>query len=287
MTHSRMLLILAAVLAAFAAACSPLSPTASPSAPASEPRATALAEPVTLNVFAAASLTAAFGEIGRAFESDHPGATVVFNFGGSNQLAEQINQGAPVDVFASANSRQMQVVIDSGRVLDGAAQTFVRNRLVVIVPSDNPAGITTLHDLTRPGLKLVLAAAQVPVGQYSLDFLELAGGDIAFGVQFKDQVLKNVVSYEENVKAVFSKVALGEADAGIVYTSDVTGDDAARVVQLAIPDDLNTIATYPIAPIHDSAQPDLARAFVEYVLSPAGQEGLSRFGFLPAVPSPR
>lgn len=235
---------------------------------------------VTLNVFTAASLTEAFTKIGKMFEAEHPGIAVAFNFAGSQQLAQQLGQGAPADVFASANDAQMGVVMDAGRVEGGAPRIFVTNRLVVIYPQDNPAGLTQLADLTRPGLKLVLAAPEVPVGRYARDFLDKAMADASLGSHYKDDVLKNVVSYEENVKAVLTKVVLGEADAGIVYASDVTGDGAGRVGRIDIPDALNTIAAYPIAVVSDSAHPDLAAAFVELVLSPRGQDVLVEHGFI-------
>jgi molybdate transport system substrate-binding protein len=236
--------------------------------------------PHTLTVFAAASLTDAFTRLGQQFEAAHPDATVVFNFGASNALAEQINQGAPADVLASANQKQMDAAIAGGRIEAGRVQVFARNRLVVIFPAANPGGLQGLADLARPGLKLVLAAAQVPVGQYALDCLDKAAQDPAYGAGFKDGVLANVVSYEENVRTVFTKVALGEADAGIVYASDVVGEGAANVSQLAIPDALNTLATYPLAPIKDSAQPDLAADFVNLVVSDAGQAVLAEYGFI-------
>lgn len=241
------------------------------------------AKPRTLTVFAAASLTEAFTVIGQAFEAAQPGVTVAFNFGASNQLAQQIAQGAPADVFASANPAQMLIAIEAGRVVSGTQQTFVRNRLVVIFPEDNPGGLSTLHDLAKPGLKLVLAAKEVPVGQYSLDFLDKASQDSAFGASFRDDVLKNVVSYEENVRAVFSKMALGEADAGIVYTSDIVGAGAEALDRLAIPDALNTIAAYPLAAISDSANAELAQLFAALVLSPEGQDVVARYGFIPAA----
>jgi len=237
--------------------------------------------PTTLTVFAAASLAEAFGDIGRQFETVNPEVTVVFNFGASNQLAQQLGQGAPGDVFASANQAQMDIVIEAGRVLGGAEQTFVKNRLVVIFPEDNPGGVSALQDLRSPGLRLVLAAREVPVGQYSLDFLDKASQDAAFGTAFKDDVLKTVASSEESVRAVLAKVSLGEADAGIVYTSDVSGESAALVGRLDIPENLNTIASYPIAPIRDSANFPLAQAFVDFVLSRSGQDTLTRYGFIP------
>lgn len=245
--------------------------------------ATAPLEPANLNVFAAASLTEAFNEIGQNFSAEHPGVTLTFNFAGSQQLAQQLEQGAPADVFASANKTQMGVAIEAGRVISGAERTFVRNRLVVIYPIDNPAGITQLQDLAKPGIKLILAAKEVPVGQYSLDFLGKAITDTTFSPTYMDDVLKNVVSYEENVRSVLTKVALGEGDAGIVYTSDVTGEGADRVGRLDIPDNLNTLATYPIAVVSDSAAPTQAQAFVDYVLSPAGQAVLEEYGFIPAA----
>lgn len=254
-------------------ACAAPGPTATPIAP---PTASAQ----TLTVFAAASLTEAFTEIGNQFETAHSGVTVSFNFGASNQLAEQINQGAPVDVFASANAKQMTVSIDGGRIISGTEQTFVKNRLVVIFPKENPGGVNALADLAKPDLKLVLATKEVPVGQYALVFLDKAVEAGTFGATFKEDVLKNVVSYEENVKAVFSKVALGEADGGIVYTTDITGSEADKVASLDIPDSLNTIAAYPIAPLQDSAQVELAQAFVNFVLSAPGQDILAQSGFI-------
>jgi molybdate transport system substrate-binding protein len=237
-------------------------------------------EPANLNIFAAASLTEAFNEIGQNFTAEHPGVTFTFNFAGSQQLAQQLGQGAPADVFASANRTQMNVAIEAGRVVSGTEQTFVRNRLVVIYPTDNPAGITQLQDLARPGIKLILAAKEVPVGQYSLDFLNKAITDTAFSPTYMDDVLKNVVSYEENVRSVLTKVSLGEGDAGIVYTSDISGEGADKVGRLDIPNHLNTIASYPIAVVSDSAYPTQAQAFMDYILSPAAQEVLVKYGFI-------
>lgn len=230
-----------------------------------------------LTVFAAASLTEAFTELGQRFDAAHNTRTT-FNFAGSQQLARQIVQGAPADVFASANQTQMNNVIAEGYVVSGTQRTFVRNRLVIVYPIDNPANIATLADLARPGVKLVLADQAVPVGQYALDVLQKAAARPTYGATFREQVLANVVSYEANVRAVLSKVTLGEADAGIVYTSDV-GRDTERVGRLDIPDQLNSIATYPIAPVKDAAHPAAARAFIAYVLSPEGQQTLAAYGF--------
>jgi len=268
-------ILVAAVLAVSGCAA----PAAATQLPLPTPVATA-AEASTLTIFAAASLTDAFNELGQNFTTAHPGVEVVFNFAGSNQLATQIGEGAPADVFASANAAQMSAAIDSGRIVTGTQLTFVGNRLVVVMPSDNPSGLTELQDLAKPRLKIVLAAKEVPVGQYALDFLDKAEADGSLGAGYKDKVLANVVSYEENVRGVLTKVALGEADAGIVYTSDVASAPE-KVTEIEIPDQLNTIAKYPIAPLHDSAQLELAQQFVDYVLSADGQQVLAKYGFIP------
>jgi molybdate transport system substrate-binding protein len=247
------------------------------------PEAAPTVQSAGITVMAAASLTAAFQEIGMEFETQHPGANVNFNFAGSQQLSQQIAQGAPADVFASANQAQMDAVIETGAVGQGAAQIFARNRLVVVLPKDNPGKINRLQDLAKPGLKIDLAAKEVPVGQYTLEFLDKAGQDLAFGADFREKVVKNVVSYENNVKAVLTKVALGEADAGIVYATDAASAEPGSISQLEIPDALNVIAGYPIAVLKTSQNPELARAFIDMAGSPAGQEILAKYGFLPAA----
>jgi molybdate transport system substrate-binding protein len=266
------------LLAACSAPATTVPPTAAPTSAPATVAPTAAAQ--TLTVFAAASLTDAFGEIGKAFEAANPGTTVTFNFAGSQQLAQQIGQGAPADVFASANGTQMNVVIKSGQVVSGSQKTFVKNRLVVIFPTANPGGVTRLQDLAKPGLKLVLADKSVPVGGYALDFLTKASASPDFTATYSPTVLANVVSYETDVKQVLAKVSLGEADAGIVYTTDVTPDAAGKVGRLDIPDALNTIAAYPIAAIQGSPNAAVAQAFVDYVLSTDGQAVLVKWGFI-------
>ncbi len=238
--------------------------------------------PAELNVFAAASLAAAFTGLGELFQASHPDVHLVFNFAGSQQLARQIVQGAPADVFASADQLQMDAVAAAGHLSSARPQIFARNRLVIIFPHANPAALTTLPGLAAPGLKLVLASPEVPAGQYSLQFLAQASADPAFNPSFQDQVLNNVVSYEGNVKAVLAKVALGEADAGIVYASDPRGPDGDQIGHLEIPAHLNVLAAYPIAPLSAAAQPELAQAFIDLVLSQPGQAALAQVGFLPA-----
>lgn len=234
-----------------------------------------------LTVFAAVSLTEAFTELGKQFEATHPGVKVLFNFAGSQQLVQQLAQGAPADIFASANMRQMDEAVASGRVPAGSSRLFAENRLVVVFPDDNPAGVASLHDLAKPGLKLVLAAPAVPVGAYTLYFLEKASATVGYGATYSPTVLSNVVSYEANVRGVLSKIMLGEADAGVVYLSDVMAQTADAVSSLEIPDELNMVARYPIAPLLDARRPELAQAFIALVLSPEGQAVLVEHGFLP------
>lgn len=273
MVRKTLTLALASALLAGCGAAAASTLTANP-APTAKPA-------VTLTVFAAASLADAFTQLGQRFEALNPGVHVAFNFAGSQQLAAQINQGAPADVFASANLAQMKLVADGGRASE--ATVFALNQLVLVFPKDNPGQIMALPDLGRPGLRIMLAAQAVPVGQYALDFLDKASQDPAFGPAFKDAVLRNVVSYEDNAKQVFAKVALGEVDAGIVYATDALGASAEAVSTLAIPEAFNTIARYPIAALNDSAHRDWARSFVSFVLAPDGQRLLGQFGFMAAA----
>jgi molybdate transport system substrate-binding protein len=244
------------------------------------PTSSSVGPPVTLNVFAAASLTEAFTTEKQAFQTAHPNVNIVYNFGGSNTLAQQITNGAPADVFASANTTQMKVVVTGGEVDQNAVQTFARNKLVIITPQANPAKITQPQDLAKAGIKIVLGAKGVPVGDYAMQFFANASKDPSYGATYQASVIKNVVSYETDVKVVLSKVQLGEADAGIVYTTDAASATGA-INQITIPDNLNVIATYPIAPIKASAHLDVANEFITDLLSTAGEANLAKYGFLP------
>ncbi len=231
----------------------------------------------TLTVFAAASLTDAFTELGKNFEAANPGMTVTFNFAGSQALRTQIEEGAPADVFASASGKEMDALVSGSFVMSDTPQIFLTNKLVVILPTDNPAAIATIEDLANPTVKLVLAAEEVPVGKYSRESFALM--DTAFGNDFMSTVLANVVSNEDNVKQVVAKVQLGEADAGIVYTSDAVA--APDLKSIEIPVELNVIAKYPIAPLAESENTEIAQAFIDYVLSAEGQAVLEKWGFGP------
>jgi len=239
-----------------------------------------VSQTLLISVFAAASLSGAFTEIGRDFERAHPGARVRLNFAGTPQLVAQLEQGATADVFASADERWMQHLSEGGR-LTAPGETFARNRLVFIVPRTNPARIGRLQDLARPGVKLVIGAETVPVGHYGREMLAKLANSPGFGSDFARRALANVVSQEENVKAVLGKVQIGEADAGICYRSDVTAPVARYVRVLEIPDPANVVASYPIAVLAAGTQPDLARQFVTHVLSAEGQRVLAKHGLIP------
>ena len=221
--------------------------------------------PVELTVFAAASLTESFTALAEEFEADHPEVTVTLNLASSQTCATQIKQGAPADVFASADVPHMDDVAD----LVDTPMVFAHNELAIAVEPGNPLGIAGLADLANDELKVVLGAPEIPVGAYALKALDAQGIEV------------EPVSLEETVKAVVTKVELGEADAGIVYVTDIAaaGD---KVEGLAIPADQNVPATYPIAALKAAAHPAEAQAFVDYVTSPDGQATLERFGFLPA-----
>lgn len=224
-----------------------------------------------LTVSGAASLTDAFGDIGAAFEAENPGVAVSFNFGPSDGLATQINEGAPVDVFASASPTWMDAV-QEGPGVSGRAD-FATNRLAIIVPSHDPAQIEGVEDLAGDGVRLVIAAEGVPAGDYAREIFANAG--------IAHAAMANVVSNAEDVRTVVTAVASGEADAGIVYVTDVTSHVAERVSSIEIPDEINVMATYPIAVVIGSQEADLAQRFVDYVLGP-GQQTLAAYGFLPA-----
>jgi molybdate transport system substrate-binding protein len=223
----------------------------------------------TLTVLAASSLTEAFTGIGEKFEGREAGVTVRFSFGPSDGLAAQIQAGAPVDVFAPASAKWMDAIAQDPGVSDRA--DFARNRLAIITPTDDPAGIASIRDLGKPGVKLVLAAEGVPAGDYGRQVLANAG--------ISADALRNVVSNAIDVKGVVQSVTSGDADAGIVYATDVTPAVAGQLHVVAIPDDLNVIATYPIGVVRGTTHAALARAFVSYVEGP-GQRALHAAGFL-------
>ena len=224
-----------------------------------------------LVVSAASSLTDALTELAATFEGTHEGVTIRLNFGSSSSLASQIVEGAPAGVFASANQAQMQVVVDAG--LANNPRVFAQNRIVVVTPADNET-VQAFADIAADGVRLVLAGAEVPIGDYARR--AIAAANVA-QPGFEEAALSNLVSEEANVRAVLTKVELGEADAGVVYETDAAiSGDAVRVVP--IPSEYAAPAVYPIAPVGEDP-PEVAQAFVAYVLSPAGQDVLAKYRF--------
>ncbi|MBG6056217.1 molybdate transport system substrate-binding protein [Salinibacterium sp. CAN_S4] len=219
----------------------------------------------TVTVFAAASLTDTFGAIADAFEREHPGVAVALNFGGSSALATQIVEGAPADVFAAASESTMTPVADAALV-DGDPTVFVTNTLEIAVPAGNPAGVTGLSDFANPALSIAICAAEVPCGAASATVFDGAG------------IVPAPDTLEQDVKAVLTKVELGEVDAGLVYRTDVLAA-GPEVDGIAFPEASTALGKYPIAQLAASTNQDAAAAFIAYVLSPAGKKVLDDAGF--------
>ena len=233
----------------------------------------ARAQTKEVSVFAAASLRESFAELGKQFEAAHPGTKVLFNLAGSQELRTQIENGAPADVFASADQKHMQALL--AQKLAQEPKVFARNEPILVVPKGNPAKISSLKDLPK-AQRIVIGVPEVPIGAYTLRILDAASKQ--YGADFRTKVEAHVVSRELNVRQVLTKVGLGEADAAIVYRTDAaTAKDKVEVIP--IPSDLNVVAEYPIAVLAKAKEPALARQFVEMVLSRAGREVLGRFGF--------
>ena len=228
-------------------------------------------------MLAAASLTDAFDELARAFEQANPGVRIELGFAGTQVLRTQVEQGAPADVFASADVTHARALEKQG-LLDGL-RPLTRNRLVVVAPAEG-SPVAALGDLAKPFIRIVLANPSVPAGRYALQFLERIARDGRWGTDFAMRVRVNVVSEETNVRAVLAKVSLGEADAGIVYATDAR---AARgqVRTVEIPPELNVEAEYSIGVLRRSARKPRAEAFVAWALGPDGQAILRAYGFGP------
>ena len=219
----------------------------------------------TLNVLAAASLTETFTSLAKDFEADHPGVTVKLAFDSSATLAEQVTQGAPADVLATADEATMQTVVDAGGT-EGDPQLFATNHLQMVVPKDNPANIQQFSDLEKPGVKYVVCVDTAPCGKLAAKVLAATG------------IKAEPASEEVDVKAVLSKVELGEADAGLVYATDaVAGGDKVKPVD--IPTSNENLNSYPIAALADAKKPELAKEWVDLVTGTQGQQALADAGF--------
>ena len=264
-TSGRPVAFLAAVCAVIAAlvlaACSSSTTTSAPGSSSSGKLSG------TVTVFAATSLTDAFNQIGAAFEKANPGVTVKFNYQGSSSLATSINQGAPADVFASAAPANMKTVTDAGNAV-GTPKIFASNTGEILVETGNPKKITSVKDLANPAIKVVVCAPEVPCGVVAQEIFKNAG------------VTVKPVSEETNVGGVVTKITLGEADAGIVYVTDVKANES-KASGVTIPANENDITSYPIAQLKAAPNATAAAAFISYVLGPDGQQVLASFGFLP------
>ncbi len=267
-------------------------------------RAAAARDPGDLTVFAAASLSQAFAQLAEAFEETRPGASVIINYDGSQRLRTQLEHGARADVFAPADWEQMEAIAAAG-LIDGQPVNFARNQPVFLVNAafasrlaaeqdagsatatgaESP-GSVTLKDLARPGVKIVLALPEAPIGRYSEAVINRMSGSPLFGPDYRAGLLNNVVSRETNVRSVAQKVALGEADAGMTYHTDALSPYVAQHVQvLTIPPPLNITAHYPIAALREAAQPEQARAFIDFVRAMPGRAILEQHGFEPPRPA--
>jgi molybdate transport system substrate-binding protein len=239
-------------------------------------------EPKELTVFTATSLTGAFSEIGQMYKNE-TNISVSFNFDGSQALRAQIENGAYADVFASANQKQMKAIENDGLMNNSSIVIFTKNKLSLIVPKGNPAKIVNLSDLAKPGLKIVMGTKDVPVGDYALQILSKLSNDSAYGPDYKTKVLANVISQETNVNYVVTKVALGEADVGFAYVSDITEDLTSKVDKIDIPDEYNVVAQYPMGVLLESKYPVESQEFISRVLSDKGKAVLEKYGFAPVA----
>lgn len=238
-------------VAALLAGCSTQSPEAPP--------------PPEITVFAAASLKQTFTELGARFQTDHPGTLVTFNFAGSSDLVAQLDQGAPADVFASADTANMAKASDAG-VVAGSPVNFASNTLTIVTSPGNPKGIASFADLTKTGTQVVVCAPQVPCGSATEKVEKAAGVELS------------PVSEEPSVTDVLGKITSGQADAGLVYVTDADGA-GDKVTAVAFPESADAVNTYPIAVLKDAANPQAAQAFVDLVTGPAGRDVLTAAGF--------
>lgn len=249
-----------------------------PPAPATAPAAGSPASPeVELTIFAAASLRDAFAAVTEAYEAATPGVTIVFSFDASSVLRAQVQQGAPVDVFASADTDNPQALADAG-LAAGAPLPFAGNQLAIVVPAANAAGIEAPADLARPGLRIVNAGPEVPITGYAAEMLSNLARLPGYPDDFVAAVARNVVSREDNVRAVLAKIELGEGDAAIVYATDALAAGDA-VLMIPVPDEANVVATYAAVVPTTAPHPDAAAAFLAWLGGPEAQAVLGAFGF--------
>ena len=231
-----------------------------------------------LTVFGAASLKGVLDKAKAAYETAYPGTTVAISTDSSSALEMQIEQGAPADVFLSADTMNPKKLVDGG-FADGAAVTFAGNELTVIVPTANPAGIKTPADLAKPGVKVIAAGPEVPITKYATQLVGNLAKESGYPADFAAKYAASIASKEDNVKAVVAKVELGEGDAGIVYVTDAKA--SSKVTPIDVPDTANVPATYAGVVVKASKNAAAAKTFLDWFAGPGGQAILSEFGFLP------
>lgn len=236
----------------------------------------------TLTVFTAGSLKGAFTEIASQYETAHPGTDVVLNIDGTQALRAQVEQGARGDVFASANTKHMNALVAEGFMKNGTVTGFLENRVTIALPLSNPGDIQEIGDLATPGEKVLIGTPEVPVGSYARQVLDNLAADPAYGEEFTDAVMANVISEETNVNNIIAKLLIGEADAGFTYTSDVvTPAYCDKLTTIPIPDDYNIVARYPIGVLEETTHPEAAADFIAFVRSDTGGDILRTYGFTP------
>lgn len=235
-----------------------------------------------LMVFAAASLTGVVGDLDPVFEAAHPGVNLTPNFDSSATLETQIKEGASADLFLPASTKNMDNLVKEDLIDNETITKYATNKLAIIVPKDNPAGITGLADLAKPGVKIVSETAEVPVRKYTEQMLNKTANDTELGEAFVKAFKENIVSEETNVAGATTKVALGEADAGITYYSDVTKDLADKITIIEIPEKYNVDATYEAGILTESKEKEMAQEFIDLLKSDEGQSALKDYKFSPA-----
>ncbi len=276
---SGLVLTMATIVAACSGAATAPPTAAAPTStapPASAPAGTAAG---SLTIYAASSLTAAFTEMKTAYQTADPGLTLTLSFGASSTLETQIEQGAPADVFASADTSNPQKLVDKS-LAAGAITKFAGNLLTVIVPPANPAGVQTPADLAKADLKFVAAGDTVPITKYANLLLANLAKQPSYPAGFVAAVSANIVSKEDNVAAVVSKIELGEGDAAIVYVTDAS-TAGTKVTTVTVPTDANVPATYGAVAVKASSNAAAAAAFIAWLAGPAGEAILAKYGFLP------
>jgi molybdate transport system substrate-binding protein len=270
------------LVVAFVAACSLSAQLSSTSQPSTAPSAAASTRgsvtAVDLTIFAAASLAGVLADVKEAYSASHPGTTLAISTDSSAALATQIEQGAPADLFLSADMKTPAKLVRDG-FSAGEPVTFARNKLTIVAPADNPAGVSSPADLAKPGLKVIAAGEEVPITKYARQLVANLAKEPGYPADFETAYTSNVVSQEDNVKAVIGKIEIGEGDAAIVYATDVAA--SKDVTTIPVPDDANVTAKYAGIVVRASPDQEPARLFLAWLTGSDGQAVLSRFGFLP------